>query len=809
MNSVRQTILTKSTQGGRAWAQSLLLLLFFYSNGILAGMTDPTLSGEYREILQESQNAQTKPPATPSIEKRSIANDSKPSSSSPSEIQNLVETQPDFKIEDQRSTLLQEKVGEVQAHKALTYEKDGSPLSSTPSIDSKVQVVDLYRTQKDEKSKKRVKIPVKEIPLIHLPSEVQVSAGSFTQGAPLRLKQNYKNPVALERISLLTSKNIKEALSKAVSLQKQMVIDRPQSLRGRPITAARLASAHWSIESEAEIALQEYHELSPVELELLGVELLFNEGDECHMISGLLDEISRSKKHSAEANYHLALCNQKMGLYTESNQRLQSVLGNQDEDWTPLAVKSLIEKVPSHLEMSTANALGKLPPSFVNEEDRGWVDFWIAKGSSRDHKHPLALNHAQKVPLDHPKYPQAQFIKAVSLYSLGKKGEALKVQKDLSEYISQRPVEKSLRSLVSLNLARMEFQQGNHKESVQHYMGVEKDHPLWVEGLTEQGWAQLLAGDAPGAVGNMYSIHGPFFKLVYKPESYVVRTIGYLNLCQYADAYRSLMLLNQKYQRTTNDIKLYRDQHKTKESLYNTVKTYLKGSSNQAVDGLSHEVIREMARNKDFLNIQSSINQDHEEIDQTVYIVGMVEKTLSDLKRRIFTLDTKRKNHINMVKSARKEKRDLDQQIVWSQEIDRLTHRLYGLRLKEELYQKNQKSFSTFSQKSIMRLKNEISGLKVKADRILSSRLTRMHKELSKILENNELLKYEVFAGSGENLRFQATGNQRSPSSVSKKDSKSESKSVTWDFEGEYWEDEIGNYRSSLKNNCSSQGVAR
>ena len=72
--------------------------------------------------------------------------------------------------------------------------------------------------------------------------------------------------------------------------------------------------------------------------------------------------------------------------------------------------------------------------------------------------------------------------------------------------------------------------------------------------------------------------------------------------------------------------------------------------------------------------------------------------------------------------------------------------------------------------------------------------------DLARILENNELLRYEVFAGSGENIRYQVAGGETSrriPASVLPK-----SKALHWDFDGEYWEDEIGHYRSTLKNNC-------
>jgi len=68
-------------------------------------------------------------------------------------------------------------------------------------------------------------------------------------------------------------------------------------------------------------------------------------------------------------------------------------------------------------------------------------------------------------------------------------------------------------------------------------------------------------------------------------------------------------------------------------------------------------------------------------------------------------------------------------------------------------------------------------------------------------IENNEFLRYEVFSGSGENIRFHAGGGKveekRLPSSAVPK-----SKDLKWNYDGEFWHDEVGYYRSTLKSNC-------
>ncbi|MCB0411492.1 MAG: hypothetical protein KDD22_03130, partial [Bdellovibrionales bacterium] len=56
--------------------------------------------------------------------------------------------------------------------------------------------------------------------------------------------------------------------------------------------------------------------------------------------------------------------------------------------------------------------------------------------------------------------------------------------------------------------------------------------------------------------------------------------------------------------------------------------------------------------------------------------------------------------------------------------------------------------------------------------------------------------------GAGENIRYQVAGGQvkgtanRVPANVKPQ------KILNWNFDGEYWVDEIGSYRSSLENLC-------
>jgi len=125
--------------------------------------------------------------------------------------------------------------------------------------------------------------------------------------------------------------------------------------------------------------------------------------------------------------------------------------------------------------------------------------------------------------------------------------------------------------------------------------------------------------------------------------------------------------------------------------------------------------------------------------------------------------------------------------------------------------------FKDFAKNRLIQTKD---AFKLQAGTILNKRLKSIVDELSGILDNNELLRYEVFAASGENntisSRERRRRARRDPNSSSQNycwknrscgspgagSMKPKSKELQWAFDGEYWEDEIGNYPIKLKNNC-------
>jgi hypothetical protein len=235
---------------------------------------------------------------------------------------------------------------------------------------------------------------------------------------------------------------------------------------------------------------------------------------------------------------------------------------------------------------------------------------------------------------------------------------------------------------------------------------------------------------------------------------------------------------------------------------YSTMIRYLSSPSTTEVGAVPFQVLREMGRHKDFLNIQEGINNLVDENDQYKFLQGFIKKDNDKAKwlrgqaqQRLKALEA------NIKKAGKEEK--------YAKELNQNRLNRNNELTAIEFYDFEIAAFkeATLGLKKIedhgrQKISETKTALATKAGEVLKKRMLSMTKELLSFFDNNEFLRYEVFAGSGENIRYHRAGGEsgnRVPSKV-----KPESKDLNWEFEGEFWEDEIGHYKTSLKDNCSN-----
>lgn len=702
---------------------------------------------------------------------------------------------------------------------APSIEKGPSQLQTMKDLREKLKSKDLLKISKAGRAgssplaKSKAGVPLanwkslkvsKKIPRLDIGVENSVSREDFEIE---KLKWSAQKPQELKPLPVahpIDGQQLKSLISSPVAK-----VTSPRGLQpnfrtvGQPVSREVVAKIQYSLQSVPEVQLRPYNPLPEETLKMVAALILFEKGGSCHMIMGLFSALAEAPRTKMEATYHLGACADQLQMNQAAFDKLSSVVAAADKDFSANALSLLARDLPPIYEKEFFKLLKgmKSLKGLTQEEAQDHISYRMAKGAYRSGDYKTSLDYADRVSASSEFKDDARVLSSMNSFALGDKASALKKLEDLKASFEARKVQDSnLKALVNVNLARMNFAQKKYSRALENYMQVPKDHPLWVTALIEQGWTQVATEDYSGAIGNMYSLHSPYFKAVYQPESFVVRTIGYLNICQYGDAYKSLSWLEKDYREWSQKLEGYMTSQNQPQQLYATVKNYIRGKSTDDVDGVPHQVWREMARRKDFLNVQTALN---DKFDESKRYEGVNEKIKNE-KAGIRWRAEQAKKRFDQLKvqiTQAKQSRAVGQveQLTNSLKLERdLT---LGLRFQLAILEWSRQGYLNYQKTSQAKLDQETAGLSLKAGQLLIDRAQAIRTEMARVLENNEFLRYEVFAGSGENIRYQVTGgavgnSNRVPAHIKP------TKMLNWSFDGEYWADEIGSYRSSLRDVC-------
>jgi tetratricopeptide (TPR) repeat protein len=650
----------------------------------------------------------------------------------------------------------------------------------------------------------------KNIPRLDIGTENEISAKDFAYGD---LNWNLNAGSEFQRLPLVPSIYSHE-LSVALRVKGEPVLG-PRQLQsslkplGKRVDQAAIEAIGYKLSVGEEFSPKPYRPFTEEELKLAAALILFSRGSHCHMVMGIFNQIKNAPKTKTEATYHLGACADQLEMNQAAYDNLSYVVAANDADYSALALELLAKDLPMIYEKDFYK-LAKSVPNFkamINDKNRDQITYRMAKGAYRMADYKTSIVYADQVAEASDLYSDARMLSAMNSFALGEKGRALKKLEEVWKLTEKRTEPNTnIRALAAVNMARMYFSQGKFGKALESYMLVPKDHPFWVQALIEQGWTQLALEDFSGAIGNMYSLHSPYFRAVYQPESFVVRTIGYLNICQYGDAYKTLTWMEKDYREWHSKLEQYLEGKGSEPlNVYKTVKSYIQGKSSDNIEGVPFQVWREMARRKDFLNIQTALN---DKTDESRRYEGVNEKIKKE-KAGIRTRSEQAKRRFDDLK-AKIARTRVDRSLIrevpqWQASMQLEKDLIIGLRYQLAILEQGRQGYLNFQNSCQQKLDSETASLSVAAGKGLMSRAKTMREEMNRVLENNEFLRYEVFSGSGENIRYQVAGGEvatanRVPAHIKP------TKMMNWSFDGEFWEDEIGSYRSSLQNNCPKSG---
>lgn len=673
---------------------------------------------------------------------------------------------------------------------ALTKKKTGrAPDPNLKIKQSGVPQLELY--QKKSAGGKTDVVRIKNIPRIDIGEEETLKATSLV---PTDLPEDRRIPkIDVKTYQSPEPVSIEKYLGWKADLQApdpKIVSDPHLASNPVPLFVAPTEAAA-PVTSSPELAQTPIKDLSPAELKLLQALIFLEIQKNYPMALGLFAELlDEAPEYRVEATYNLARTGRGLGLYSEYRFQMLKVLSETDPEWQKKAVLSLVQNAGVG-DLELVQILDpKIEKLNVNYSNADQYQINRAKYYLEKDQLKVSLEALDQISMKSKHYNDAQFLKTITQYRLGMVNEAIAVAEVLLGDLEKTAPQSDLKSMTGLTLGRLYFQTGEYKKSFGSYLKVDKTHPEWPQAMIEQAWSQILSGDYEGAAGNMYSLHTDFFKNTFAPESYIVRSVSYLNLCQFGDGAKVVSDLKRRYSPIQKKMEAYQTAHTDKTDYYETVKTFLKDAEAREIDGLPRTFVWSLARTPAFVTEQRYINSLEDQVSRYNRI------TMDLINREKFLLAEQSKIRNQIIEQKKKLKAGEK-----TLEITNLEKRLLSFKVQHFIVKKARSSIKEIRSAGLNRVEKEKLSRKQNASEILSSRMKSMETSLSSALDQTDVLQYELYAGAGEHLRYQASGGDIDPrESAGLKPE--ENKQLKWDYKGEVWEDELGHYRSSLKNVC-------
>lgn len=678
------------------------------------------------------------------------------------------------------------------ADSALKVTKSGrAPSASLKVKSSLVPTFEVY--QKKVVNGKTEVFKVKNIPALDLGEERQVTAADLS---PLRLPaprdvqvketRRRESPAVLQ-FQLLPYNEVVSPSKNLTSADAFKKIPDVKMLN--PVMDPRT--------TDPLVQLTKMDEMQPNDYKLLQALIFLEIQKNYELAMGLFAELMDDPTHRIEALYNYAMTAKGMGLNSEFRQyMIQVSQESKDKNWQQKATEALVKYI-TVLETSDIALIDPLVAKYdldVTKND----EYQITRAKHYSAQGQLGLMEDALIYISEtsPRYPDALLLTALFNYRQGKVDDAtIHLEKLMKATENQKTSQ--LRSVAALTLARIQFQKGDYKDAFQSYLKVDKSNPLWLQAMVESAWTQVLGEDYEGAAGNMFSLHTDFFKNAFSPESYVVRTVGYLNLCQYGDGVQVLNEMSKKYAPWKKKLEDYSKANSDVTNYYDTVKSWIKNSEMKEVNGLPRSFIVELARHPAFMSVQKQINTYEDEIVR----FNRVALTLVKQERDLIAKQNEANKQLAEAKKEIKGDSPSEAAIASVQDAEK---KLMSYRIQYHIAKKARVSIKNLRAVGLARIEKEKTVLRGQASQALKGRFSDMLASLNRVLDQNEVLQYELYSGAGEHIRYQMAGGEVNvkdrPELKVQKD-----KSLNWKFKGEIWEDEVGHYRSSLKNVCPQE----
>jgi len=227
----------------------------------------------------------------------------------------------------------------------------------------------------------------------------------------------------------------------------------------------------------------------------------------------------------------------------------------------------------------------KIDAAAIPGPARGFYFYYLGVEAFNEKKFEIAAGYFKRVPQNSPYYLKAQFHLGVVANRSGSHARALRYFESVRAGAGNSEDEnKWLLENTNLNIARVYYETKRFREALQYYAQIPRESDNWLEAIFESSWGFFLMQKHNNTLGNIHTLHSPFFDRRFYPESYILQAITYLRLCRYDEVKKSMVQFRDRYKPVFQDMKNLLSQANNPRDFFKIIYDYRVGSLNKYKD---------------------------------------------------------------------------------------------------------------------------------------------------------------------------------------------------------------------------------
>lgn len=221
----------------------------------------------------------------------------------------------------------------------------------------------------------------------------------------------------------------------------------------------------------------------------------------------------------------------------------------------------------------------KLDAAAVPQAARGFYFYYQGVEQFSKKSYAAAKRNFSRVPTGSPYYVDSLFHQGVIANLAGQHSKAVSLFERVRGAVSPRGKTQAKWEMANLNLARIHYETKRYPMALQYYRQIPRDSDNWLKALWEASWAFFMMDDHNNTLGVVHTLHSPFFKNRFYPESYILQSITFLRLCRFEEVKNSLRAFRNRYSDVFKDLKSMLGKYRRKSSdFYKLIADYRAGN---------------------------------------------------------------------------------------------------------------------------------------------------------------------------------------------------------------------------------------